>query len=500
MWTRALLLDAFSERRVAIGANVALLSVLSLRAAHEPVGDPDAWWIAAAGRELIARGAVPRTNGWSITDPSHPWVFHEWLISPLYALGCARWGSSFVALLGVAGACITITALLFAHRRAGVRDDTAGWTVFAWLLAAQSSAVSPRPGYALLALPLCVLALTRTPRWTPRTALSLALLTALWTNAHGSFPLALLLVGAAALRVTGSERWSRLSALLLAAAATLANPYGLALHRLVLRYLVGGDPMAAVLRREVLEFRPLWTWPAPFANPWIVTACAGLAALALHGLRRGRRSTRVDAGLTLLLVAMGVMQSRHLVLAALMGFALLAPQADLLRRERAPWTLPRSPVLIALPLALALLVVRGRERVAMSLGGQALPRLIAGAGALRAWVPFDATGWFLWNARAHNDARLLFDARNDCHRAEVAEDALALERGQGAACEVLARHGVTTALAPTDHPVLQRILRCDGWRVVRSEGGWSRALRAQPPTIGQTWPVAGFTRPGWSLQ
>jgi hypothetical protein len=42
-WSRALLLDAFSERRVAVGANVALLSVLSLRALREPLGDPDAW-------------------------------------------------------------------------------------------------------------------------------------------------------------------------------------------------------------------------------------------------------------------------------------------------------------------------------------------------------------------------------------------------------------------------------------------------------------------------
>lgn len=476
-WTRALLLDAFSERRVAVGANVALLSVLALRAAHEPVGDPDAWWIATAGRELLARGGVPRVNGWSITDPGLPWVFHEWLVSPLYALGAARWGSAFIAVLGVLGACATLAAMRFAHRRAGVRDDTAAWTFFAALLAGQASLVSPRPGYALLALPLLALGLTRAPRWSRGTLAALTLLTALWTNAHGSFPLALALVAAAAIRAEGPERGTRLRALVLAGLATLANPYGLSLHGLVGRYLAGGDPMAAVLRREVLEFRPLWTWPAPFANPWVLAACVGVSLLALHALRRGTRGARVDGAFTLALVAMGALQSRHLVLAAVLGLALLAPHLDALRGPRAGWSLPRMPWILAPAVALALLLARAApsDHVAYGVGGAGLPALTADLTDARAWVPFDATGWFLWHARAHTDARLLFDARNDCHRAEVALAALALERGVGDVCATLRRTGVRVVLAETNHPALQGVLRCEGWTVTRQAGGWSRA-------------------------
>ena len=93
------------------------------------------------------------------------------------------------------------------------------------------------------------------------------------------------------------------------------------------------------------------------------------------------------------------------------------------------------------------------------------------------WVPFDATGRFLWCARAEGDARLLFDARNDCHRAEVARDALALERAQGDLCAMLARRSLDVVLAPTNHPALQGVLRCQGWRVTRAAGGWVRVSR-----------------------
>lgn len=475
-WFRALLLDAFSERRVAVGAPVALLSVLALRAALTPVGDTDVWWIAAAGRALRASHAVPRVNGWSITDPSRPWVMHEWLVAPLYAWGATRWGSAFMAVLGVAGGCATAASLLAAQRRAGVRDDTAAWSVFAALLALQASAVSPRPGYALLALPLAMLAITRAPRWTPGPALSAVALQALWTNAHGSFPVGLALLAAAVARVEGSERRARALTLAIAAALTLANPYGISLHALVLRYVRGGDPMAALLRREVLEFRPLWTWPEPFANPWVVAACAGISLLAVRTLQQGTRAARVDALLALALVAMGVSQSRHLALASVLGLALLGPALDGLRAERARISLPRTPWLVAPPLALALALAatRPHDHVAEALGGLALARLAADAGPVRAWVPFDATGWFLWSA--HRDARLLFDARNDCHRAEVARDALAMERGE-VRCATLDERGLNAVLAPTDHPAAQGVLRCSGWRVAARSGGWSRLAR-----------------------
>ncbi|MFO0624255.1 MAG: hypothetical protein U0325_01450 [Polyangiales bacterium] len=476
-WSRALLLDAFSERRVAVGANVALLTVLALRAVREPLGDPDAWWIAAAGRELLATRRVPAANAWSSAHPHDPWVFHEWLLSPLYAIAARHGGSALLALLGVLAGLGTAAALLVTHRRAGVRDDTAAWTVFVALLALQSSAVSPRPGYALLALPLLTLALTRAARFTPAVIAALVALTAVWSNAHGSFPLAVLLVGASVLSAPAAERWRRAGTLALCALTTLLNPFGADLHRLVLRYLVGGDPMAAVLRAEVLEFQPVWRWPAPFANPWVVAVNLGVAALAAHALRV--RARRVDATLALLLGALGVMQARHLALAAVVGLALLAPHLEGLRVERPRWSLPAIPALFAVPALLAALLAAGtpRDHVAHGVGGAALPALAQDLRAPRAWVPFDATGWFLWSARARSDARLLFDARNDCHRAEVARDALALERAQGDLCRVVAARSLDVVLAPADHPTLRGVLRCPGWRVTGAAGGWVRAAR-----------------------
>lgn len=478
-WTRALLLEAFSEPRVARYAPAALLATLVLRASLAPLGDPDAPWIAAAGREFLARGTVPRTNLWSAVDPAHPWVFHEWLLSPIYALLLTHVGPRGLALLGVLAGCATAASLLVALRAARVRADTSAWVLFVALLALQASVVSPRPGYALLSLPLLLLALTRSPAWTLRHLLAALALTLLWTNAHGSFPLALLLLGASALRAGPSDRRARVATLVLAALVTFANPYGAGLHALVWRYLRGGDPMAALLRAEIVEFRPLWTWPEPFANGWVVLACVGVVVLALRALWAGTRAHRVDALLALGLVAMGVMQSRHLALAALLGGALLGGVLDALRATSSlAWKVLRPSAIVtpAVVLGVSLLALRD-PGLAPTLGGSGLASLARGVGPRRAWVPFDASGWFVWNARASGDARVLFDARNDCHPAEAARDALALERGAlrgNALCVALTTRGIGVVVAPGDHPAMA-VLGCEGWRLEARAGTWARA-------------------------
>ena len=59
---------------------------------RSPIGDPDVWWVAAAGREMLRTGGVLRHNLFSFTEPDHAWLMHEWLLGPLYAAvahGCA---------------------------------------------------------------------------------------------------------------------------------------------------------------------------------------------------------------------------------------------------------------------------------------------------------------------------------------------------------------------------------------------------------------------------
>src|SRR5690349_8345937 len=79
------------------------ITVLAVRpvviAAIYPVGDPDLWWVAAAGRLIRATGRVPTQNTFSFTNPGHPWVMHEWLFAVPYAWMLERVGPSALALL-----------------------------------------------------------------------------------------------------------------------------------------------------------------------------------------------------------------------------------------------------------------------------------------------------------------------------------------------------------------------------------------------------------------
>src|SRR5262249_25503493 len=64
-----------------------LLALFGGHAVTEPVDDLDVWWIAAAGRDLLATSAVPRVNAYSYTAPDSPWVMHELAFGLLYAFG-----------------------------------------------------------------------------------------------------------------------------------------------------------------------------------------------------------------------------------------------------------------------------------------------------------------------------------------------------------------------------------------------------------------------------
>ena len=64
--SRVLPLRALGQPRVAAASLALLVALFALRAATWPVGDPDVWWIAAAGRDLFHGLRPPTVNGWSL--------------------------------------------------------------------------------------------------------------------------------------------------------------------------------------------------------------------------------------------------------------------------------------------------------------------------------------------------------------------------------------------------------------------------------------------------
>jgi hypothetical protein len=482
LWARALALNALSDPRFVPIAVAGLFALLALRSAIAPFGDQDAGWLAATGRQLLETHAVPRTNGWSITDAAMPWVVHEWALTPIYAVLTEHLGLAGPVCLGI-GAAFGSTVLLVAATIGRTARLAAGAiTCLVAIALTRECLFEPRPAYVMLGAPIAMMMLALAPRFTPRHAIACVALELVWANAHGSFPLGVgvLVLGAVA---HASDRRARVTAIALASIATLATPYGTDLFVLVGRYAVGGDTAAEAIHAHIAEFQPLWSAGPVFGGAPRVIGVALVALLGALGVAKGDRVARTSAFGALCMAALAVAHARHVPQAITLGAALLAPTIDRLiadvpltthpfdrtrlARTVAPWLLGAATI------AIALACVRG-VHADDALGGDALPSLAHDprVAHARAFVAFDASGRFLWLAP---DARVLFDPRNDCYAGETARVAYTIEEGDcidGCLAAALDDFEVDVAIVPDDHASLRTLRGLDSFEEVRSRGGW----------------------------
>jgi hypothetical protein len=209
-------------------AAFAVVTVLS-----SAFADGDTGWHIAAGRWIVAHGAVPHADPFSFTARGRPWVAHEWLSEVLMyaAWRCGGW-SGLILLFGAATAALyTIIAL---HLRRWQRPGAAAlMMVYLSIGLAQSLLARPH----LLALPLLaawLVALLRARERERAPPLALGVLMLVWANMHGSFIFGLALAGGLGLealvtaspgsRVRVIRQWGLFGAVSLAAA--IATPGG----------------------------------------------------------------------------------------------------------------------------------------------------------------------------------------------------------------------------------------------------------------------------------
>jgi len=488
-WAQLLALNALSDRRFVPFALSGMFGVLALRVVMEPFGDQDAGWIARAGRETLATGAVPRFNAWSITDASVPWVMHEWALGPLYAVAMQRLGLAGPMVIGLAASALT-TALLIQLTVGKSRNLGAGaLACLLVLVLTRECLFQPRPAYVCLGLPLLMAWLALGDRMSTPRAVACVALELAWANLHGSFPLG---IGLLALGLSRSEdRRARSMALVAASIATLATPYGTSLLSLVARYVGGGDSAAAAIHDHIAEFQPLWAAGDVFGGPPRIVAVVIVAVVAFASVLAGSRTERLDALFALALAGLAVLQSRHVPQAVTLGLVLSLPALDRLvdrsgivsiafAREVAHRT---TMLVAALALLACVSVCVVGAHADDALGGDSLPGLVHDPRVVgRAiYAPFDAAGRVLWLADA--DARVFFDPRNDCYRAETALAAYAIEEGDctGTCLEqTLTSAGVDVALVPDAHPIAETMSASRVFRAVRREGDWQLFVRSDP--------------------
>ena len=315
-----------AAKTAALIAFVALvLAFVAVIAAIKPVADPDVWWVAAAGRDILARHTVPTENLFSFVEPSHPWVMHEWLFGPLYVYALERLGpAGFNAITLVV---MTLDLALLAGGTIGRARHTSvglGMIVAAvGLFGARF--LSARPSGVALVFPIALTLVAFAPRFRWGSFALAVAVEGVWANAHGSFPLGIVILLVATWEQP-RDRALRLGAAGAMALATFVTPYGLALYRLVWSYARGSEGVYRLINSQIKEFEPFPRAWGSTVGPVDLVALVLFVALALAAARDARY--RMRAVFCLCLFALAVIHARHLELAGLLSCILLVPYAD----------------------------------------------------------------------------------------------------------------------------------------------------------------------------
>ncbi|HEY1955605.1 MAG TPA: hypothetical protein VGH28_08330 [Polyangiaceae bacterium] len=450
---------------------------LAVKNAASPAIDQDPFWLASAGRLVFATGHVPHENGFSFVAEHVPWICHELGFALLDDLGLRAIGPSFFALLGVAGAAATIGwVTAFVAREATHRVALA---VFALLLLVGLPLFYSPPAFVSLGLVAAMTSLAFLPGFGWRRAVACALLEWAWAQFHGTFPLGVVILLVAAVEDPRSRR-ERLVAAGAGGLLTLVNPYGLALHRLVLAYAAGNDATARVIHEHITEFLPIWRAPEALGT-FTTPALVAIGLLAIAALVR---RDRIRGALVLALVALAVLQARHVLLALVVGSMLLARTLDALLPDTAePRPHPRrvafgvvAPGVLAALVAFGVTVSRHPSSwwLGKNLGGEGTPALVAELpNDAHVYAPFAVAPIVTWYAFPRG-VRVLYDPRNDCYPAGVALAALSLEYDEDAervSAAIVTRFGAEWALARTGSLVEGSFRAAPDWRAVDEKNG-----------------------------
>jgi hypothetical protein len=463
--------------------------------------DGDTGWHIRAGQWMLEHARVPSADLFSFSKPGAPWFAWEWLADVGFAALHGWAGLKGVVLVaGLVIAAWTTVLLRHAMWRGGNAFAALGLAMAAFT--AGSMHFHARPHVAtLLLVAVTAWILDRDRRQPTRAVWMLIPLAALWTNLHGGWLVLIVLVGLTAIG-TAAESWllgerslrgsfRYLALLALCSLATLANPYGPALHGHILQYLqddwikkVVGEFQAPSFRGEAMASFEL-------------LLIAGL--IAIIPLLRARRVTEC---LWLLFFAHAALTSvRHVTVYVTLAVPILAAVGSEAWRR---WVESR-------PLASSARIL---ETVAADLA-PGLGRLSAVTGLFVLVLAAGEGDWLKWPADFPNEffptrivaeqgdrlaaARVLtkdqwadyliyrswpaqkvfFDGRSDFYGQQVFNAYDDMATGRTNWREQMARHRIELVLAPTKWPLVT-VLQQAGWRTLGTDTG---AILLAPPTV-----------------
>jgi len=84
-----------------------------------PMADFDVWWHLRTGQLILERGEVPRTDWFTYTNATRPWIDLYWLFQVGLALLFRAGGASALVLLKATSGTAIVALSLIARRRGG---------------------------------------------------------------------------------------------------------------------------------------------------------------------------------------------------------------------------------------------------------------------------------------------------------------------------------------------------------------------------------------------
>jgi len=438
---------------------IILLALVSF--APQILDDGDTFWHIAAGRWMIAHGAVPATDPFSDTFAGKPWLTHEWLSEVVMAGAWLAAGWSGVMLL--TGLAVAALAALSGAWLLRWLSPLSAVAALALGLACVAPGMLARPH--LLALPVLALwtiqllkareAGRAPPLWT-------ALLMVLWANLHSSFVvgagLAVALALEAALDFKAWRRqtligWAAFLALTLA--AMLATPHG----------VDGVTFPLTVLNMKALPAIAEWL-PPDFMqlSPLEIALLAGLFA----AFWRGVRLTAVRTAILIGLIHLSLQHVRQEVLLGAVAPLLLAePLGRALGRTaaaRVRWAVPAPQTALGVALIAAALIGRigvGEVRVD---GPTAPVTALAHVPAdLRRWPvlnDYDFGGYLIFEG-----VRPYIDGRADMYGDDFVTHDQDLQNGSVSdLTAAIARYHIRWSILRPGRPLVGVLDRTPGWK------------------------------------
>lgn len=294
-----------------------LSMLLGAATATFPISDPDAFFHLALGREIVEGRSIPVVETMTIVSEGRPYINHEWGYDCLLWLAYSAFGLPGLTLFKA-----LLSALLFGASGLIAMRLHAPLPLFATFLTLFLPFfrlhLDARPhvlGYLCAAQ--AFLLLLRIKDQSLLALIAFPLLSALWANLHGSFPLLIPLCLVALLfppRTTTSARWLVLAALA-GLLSTLLNPFG---PRLWLAVLHHAEP---AYRKLIPEWMPLSFGEEPLVDIFFF---AIYAITLLSFLRKENRSHLERLLYGLIFMVPGLLSTKFTLGLAISAIPLLA--------------------------------------------------------------------------------------------------------------------------------------------------------------------------------